>query len=197
MKKAQLLSGAILSDTGLGPKTIEEISKAQAPPAGDGKRQLMATMTVANPDEAFLKFCVEVMKQEFFSISLLKGVVATLVLMPLGPVVSRGNEGGDVMGVKGEKLMEVAYTILWDLESVDSKVNEAMNNGLKRMEVEAKKRGIWNRWRYLNYAKWDQDPIASYGEENVALLRGVKARLDPEGVWGRLVKGGFQIPGTN
>jgi hypothetical protein len=51
-----------------------------------------------------------------------------------------------------------------------------------------------NGGRYLNYA-WDkQDPIASYGEENVELLRCMQQEYDPTRVWERLVKGGFKIP---
>lgn len=48
-------------------------------------------------------------------------------------------------------------------------------------------------WRYLNYADKSQDPIASYGEANVELLRKVAARYDPGQVFQKLCPGGFKI----
>jgi hypothetical protein len=48
-------------------------------------------------------------------------------------------------------------------------------------------------WCYLNYADKSQDPIGSYGEGNVKLLREAAARYDPEGVFQTLCPGGFKI----
>ncbi|KAM7189291.1 hypothetical protein V8F20_010199 [Naviculisporaceae sp. PSN 640] len=49
-------------------------------------------------------------------------------------------------------------------------------------------------WLYLNYADSSQDVLASYGEENVRLMREVSKKYDPEGVLQRLCPGGFKIP---
>lgn len=46
----------------------------------------------------------------------------------------------------------------------------------------------------MNYAWAEQNPIASYGKENVEFLRRVQEKYDPDGVWETLVKGGFKIP---
>lgn len=48
-------------------------------------------------------------------------------------------------------------------------------------------------WVYLNYANEAQDPLASYGEENLAFLREVKELYDPEGWWQEMVPGGFKL----
>ncbi|KAL2200173.1 hypothetical protein P885DRAFT_28222 [Corynascus similis CBS 632.67] len=48
-------------------------------------------------------------------------------------------------------------------------------------------------WRYLNYADKSQDPIASYGEDNVKFLREVAARYDPGEVFQKLCPGGFKL----
>lgn len=46
----------------------------------------------------------------------------------------------------------------------------------------------------MNYA-WDEmDPIATYGEENIEKIRKVQEKYDPDGVWTKLVKGGFKVP---
>ncbi|KAI8932195.1 hypothetical protein NX059_011075 [Plenodomus lindquistii] len=51
-------------------------------------------------------------------------------------------------------------------------------------------------WVYANYADTSQDPLASYGQENVAFLKEVARRYDPEGIFQRRCPGGFKIPGV-
>lgn len=46
----------------------------------------------------------------------------------------------------------------------------------------------------MNYARPGADPIAMYGEENIEKIRKVQEKYDPDGVWTRLVKGGFKVP---
>ncbi|KAH7312505.1 hypothetical protein B0I35DRAFT_513840 [Stachybotrys elegans] len=46
---------------------------------------------------------------------------------------------------------------------------------------------------YLNYAGAEQDPLGSYGAEQVEFMRDVAARYDPAGVFQRRVPGGFKI----
>ncbi|KAI4593428.1 hypothetical protein KJ359_009318 [Pestalotiopsis sp. 9143b] len=53
--------------------------------------------------------------------------------------------------------------------------------------------GLWE-WRYLNYADFTYDPIASYGEESVDRIRQVSHQYDPDGVFQNLRKSGFKIP---
>ncbi|KAH6628164.1 hypothetical protein F5144DRAFT_578139 [Chaetomium tenue] len=62
--------------------------------------------------------------------------------------------------------------------------------------VEEFSRGIEGgllEWRYLNYANKTQDPMATYGEENIRLMQGVAAKYDPEEVFQRLCPGGFKV----
>ncbi|KAF2730743.1 FAD-binding domain-containing protein [Polyplosphaeria fusca] len=46
---------------------------------------------------------------------------------------------------------------------------------------------------YLNYAEGMQDPLGSYGEENVAFLKGVASKYDPNSWWQTRVPGGFKV----
>ncbi|KAK3295294.1 uncharacterized protein B0H64DRAFT_322350 [Chaetomium fimeti] len=48
-------------------------------------------------------------------------------------------------------------------------------------------------WRYLNYADKSQDPMASYGEANIKLMKEVAAKYDPEQVFQKLCPGGFKL----
>ncbi|RFU78088.1 6-hydroxy-d-nicotine oxidase [Trichoderma arundinaceum] len=48
-------------------------------------------------------------------------------------------------------------------------------------------------WAYLNYADKSQDPLASYGLDNVRKIKEVVAKYDPEQVFQTLSPGGFKI----
>lgn len=62
------------------------------------------------------------------------------------------------------------------------------------IDAYAKELGVYKDWRYLNYAWGDQNPIAFYGEDNVAFLKDVAKRVDPDGVFQKLRITGFKIP---
>lgn len=48
-------------------------------------------------------------------------------------------------------------------------------------------------WVYLNYADGTQDPLRSYGAENVRKMKLVAAKYDPDMVFQKLSVGGFKI----
>lgn len=64
----------------------------------------------------------------------------------------------------------------------------------EEIDAYAKEIGVYQGWRYLNYAWGDQDPITWYGEENVAFLKAVAESVDPDGVFQKLRATGFKIP---
>ncbi|ROW10352.1 hypothetical protein VMCG_01988 [Cytospora schulzeri] len=52
-------------------------------------------------------------------------------------------------------------------------------------------------WEYINYADETQDPLGSYGAENVKKLKEVSERYDPEQVFQKLCRGGFKLTPTS
>ena len=50
-----------------------------------------------------------------------------------------------------------------------------------------------HRWIYPNYANEVQDVFSGHGEENRRRMRKIKGKYDPEGVFGRLSKGYFEV----
>lgn len=48
-------------------------------------------------------------------------------------------------------------------------------------------------WEYLNYADFTQDPLSTYGEENVEFLKNVATKYDPDEVFQTRMPGGFKI----
>lgn len=48
-------------------------------------------------------------------------------------------------------------------------------------------------WEYLNYADFTQDPLSTYGLENVGYIRQVAMKYDPKGIFQTRLPGGFKI----
>jgi len=53
--------------------------------------------------------------------------------------------------------------------------------------------GASNDLIYMNYAASHQDPLGSYGSENVKFLKDVAQRYDPKGLFQTRFPGGFKI----
>ena len=58
----------------------------------------------------------------------------------------------------------------------------------------ARDMGLLHDFVYLNYANQAQNPISTYGAENVARLKKAAERYDPRGIFQRQVPGGFKLP---
>lgn len=79
----------------------------------------------------------------------------------------------------------------------DAGAEEGLNNALKEFvavfEQLARKEGVANKWTYMNFSAWFQDPIGSYGEESLKRLRGVARKYDPRGFFQHQLSGGFKV----
>ena len=82
----------------------------------------------------------------------------------------------------------------WAKKSDDEAVAKTAKRLLGEIDSFAKASGIGCKFRYLNYAASWQDPVASYGVENVKFLRDVSGKYGPEGVFWKLCSGGFKVP---
>ena len=81
----------------------------------------------------------------------------------------------------------------WSSEVDDVLVIGGIENVLQRSIAAAKEMGLYNDYIYMNYAAPDQKPIESYGKQNREFLEEVQKKYDPEGVFTRLVPGGFKL----
>jgi hypothetical protein len=70
---------------------------------------------------------------------------------------------------------------------------EALKDLVGSIEALAKEEGVYHRYKYLNFAASFQDPLASYGAEEVEMLRRVARKYDPAGVFQTQVPGGFKL----
>ncbi|KAK6065269.1 FAD binding domain-containing protein [Seiridium cupressi] len=68
---------------------------------------------------------------------------------------------------------------------------------IQEMEEFAKEVGGHVELRYLNYCDGSQDPLGSYGEENIHKTKDVATKYDPTGVSQGRVPGGFKLSKVN
>jgi uncharacterized protein YqjF (DUF2071 family) len=103
--------------------------------------------------------------------------------------------GGNVMGL--DKLDRNTIMLLFDI-AVKTADEEATarpllrSYGEKMQEFAASKNGLVD-WQFMNYADAYQDPLASYGPDNVEKIRAAARKFDPQGVFQTKAPGGFKI----
>ena len=53
--------------------------------------------------------------------------------------------------------------------------------------------GAYRPWQYVNYAHENEDPMGSYGHDDVKFLKSVSRKYDPGQRLQRLVPGGWKL----
>jgi len=102
---------------------------------------------------------------------------------------------GTSLGIKAQDgpLVLCLLAITWNRPGDDELINSVAKTLLTQIERTTKAAGLFNRWKYLNYAANFQDPITSYGEASKANLQDVSKRYDPTGLFQTGVPGGFKL----
>lgn len=87
-------------------------------------------------------------------------------------------------------------SITWNNATDDALVNRVAEDLINAIEQATKAAGLFDRYKYLNYAAIFQDPIGGYGNESVAEMRRVSGKYDPKGFFQTGVPGGFKLAGS-
>lgn len=160
--------------------------------------QLFLTRTYGN-DPDFLTQIFHIANTTLPSFARVPGLIYGLAYQPLpSSITSRSaNTGGNPLGLNpsiGPQVLAL-QTIQWSNAADDDLINDAAREIWKRADELAVKMGAKRDWIYLNYAAPDQDPLGSYGEENVKKLRAASTKYDPTGLFQTNVPGGFKLWG--
>jgi hypothetical protein len=67
---------------------------------------------------------------------------------------------------------------------------------VEKCEVVAKKNGTYLLFKYSNYSSRDQNPLASYGAENLQKLKDIAFKYGPDRVFQTLQNGGWLLSRT-
>ena len=91
-------------------------------------------------------------------------------------------------------LAVLLLSAFWTSGSANGVVQHAAQTLMQTANEAARDMGLLHNFVYLDYANQAQDPILTYGGENVARLRAAARKYDPRGVFQRQVPGGFKLP---
>ncbi|KAF3226266.1 hypothetical protein TWF106_000761 [Orbilia oligospora] len=126
------------------------------------------------------------------------GFMTEFAFQPVGEkwLAASAAKGGNSFGID-RPLVMVWLQPRWDLASDDAMMVAYTDRVRVRCEQAAKTAGKFAKFRHLNYGGRNQrnEIIHSFGTANVLRMQLNKLQYDPLNVFGRLVPGGFKIPG--
>ncbi|KAM0329273.1 hypothetical protein ACHAQA_004578 [Verticillium albo-atrum] len=120
----------------------------------------------------------------------------SFVIQPLPKHFANKGDGNNVLGLKKSLTHD---SIVWlGQASVQTLEQESVAYAklaalTAELEAFAESKNAATAWRYLNYVNPSQDPLSTYGEENIKFLKEVAAKYDPKAVFQTRVPGGFKI----
>ncbi|KAI0404734.1 putative oxidoreductase [Xylaria palmicola] len=159
------------------------------------RRLLWATNTMVST-EAMINATYFRFNESLQAFGSVADIVLAYTLEPFPPALYARHGDANPFGLgtnKHQSLLVSSFNALWTDPADDDKVEEATRALIDAIDDDAKRLGAYNPFLYLNYGAPWQDPIASYGAENVKRLRKVVREVDPEGVFTHQVPGGFKI----
>ncbi|KAI1360158.1 hypothetical protein F5Y08DRAFT_343948 [Xylaria arbuscula] len=119
----------------------------------------------------------------------------TLQAYPVSQLERTEANGGNVLGLdpKNGPVVNVLLLSYWAGKNDDDRVIAFMKKALEAIKQNAATKGQLVPYIYWNYAFSDQDPLSSYGEENVEKLRNASKKYDPKGMFQTACPGGFKL----
>ena len=163
------------------------------------KRSFTNTVTIKN-DLPLLQKILNLWNSTIAANSIPKvdGVAYGLQLMPMPPAISSKSiaTGGNSLGINPADgpLMIIQIYANWFQASDDSLIETVAGKLLDNIRTEARKANKLSPYVDLNYANKGQDVWTGRGIVNLAKLKAVSLKYDPQGVFQKQVLGGFKLP---
>ncbi|EIT72688.1 hypothetical protein AO1008_03642 [Aspergillus oryzae 100-8] len=105
------------------------------------------------------------------------------VIQPMSSISIKQSRkvGGNPLGL--EEVGQQYFLVMadWNNPADGDRVRQAMRHIVDAAEATAKANGTYLPYQYCNYASLDQDPLESYGAENLERLRAIASKCDPDG----------------
>lgn len=123
---------------------------------------------------------------------------ATLQVITVPQLSYMINNGGNPLGLStaSGSLILLNLNMMWSDIADDTRILKANSNIVKRSVAEAKRRGLYVDYIYMNYASQFQAVIPSYGAANQQKLKRVAKIYDPTEVFQKLQPGYFKLNGA-
>ncbi|KAK2816744.1 hypothetical protein FQN49_008026 [Arthroderma sp. PD_2] len=165
-----------------------------------GTRNTMSTLTFRN-DPKIMRRCVELHQEMVEAIKLRidpADFTAHLFFQPIPSYFGTiGKErGGNMLGldrVDHNAILWTSGVLVKSDEAANAVGQTELLKTTARVKEMARSMNGDVEFVYLNYASPSQDPLGSYGMQNIQYMRDVAARYDPAGIIQTRVPGGFKI----
>ncbi|CAN8103174.1 unnamed protein product [Discula destructiva] len=162
-----------------------------------GLRRLYATIT-HKPSQELHKQILNIYREEIQPVKNLTGFTSSIVVQALhiNAINAMKSRGGNALGVESDgPLMIVLFTLGWKNKEDDAAMSAYMDRWIGRAKAAANEMDLLNRWQYINYCSYGQDPFSGYGETNKLRLQEVQKSIDPMGVFTSqgLCRGAFKV----
>lgn len=122
---------------------------------------------------------------------------AGMTFEPIPTAITSKSErlGGNSLGLDARdgNLVLLQISLTWTSAADDKTMMMASEKLINRIDAAAKSWGVFNRWKYLNYAAPYQKVIEGYGTISKSHLRAMSKVYDPLGMFQKLVPGGFKL----
>ncbi|KAF3169251.1 hypothetical protein EYR41_009075 [Orbilia oligospora] len=178
--------------------TIKSATDGLRDAQGSGNRYTMTTVSIQVELSLLKKLRAAWLEMTTQNLKTTPGFLVQFAFQPVGATWIAASEakGGNSMGIT-EPLAVMWIQLRWDHEEDDNTMLQYSRRLIRRFERIASRAGKLANFRYLNYGDrfHKDDIIPSYGSESVTRLQNTKALYDPQNVFGRLVPGGFKVPG--
>lgn len=156
---------------------------------------------------------VAIYQEEVTAIKDVAGIVPSAVFQLITTDMTKhfSRNGGNPLGLAGQGPLNRTHPCLpqrfvpadmhtvinidisWSNASDDERVLTAAQNMVNRSIAAARAQGLDHPYLYQNYASYQQNVFASYGADNLAKLKSISAKYDPQQVWQKLQPGYFKL----
>lgn len=90
-------------------------------------------------------------------------------------------------------MLDNNYAAFWTSPDDDAAIYARTQDFFARSTQYAEEQGQYHAFKYSNYTLPSQNSMGSYGRRNLAFLRAVARKYDPNQVFQILVRGGWKL----
>jgi hypothetical protein len=134
-------------------------------------------------DRQLLQFTIDTFYTQYATVADVEQILLIIAFQPITKPAMQAMQknGGNSLGLDPENgpYFIINFNAAWNKKEDEPKFQEVVNKIIGLLKTEAKTRNMDNEFIYLNYASEYQDPIGSYGAENMERLRSVSKKYDP------------------
>ena len=136
-------------------------------------------------------------KTSVSTIASVQGINWAMSIQPFPPAFSSETVrlGGNSLGLDPSDGPLVLFLLSYNWANAvdDQAVDTAAQSLLAAIDTAARNAGMYNKFKYLNYAASWQKPITGYGEANVRRLQAASKEYDATGLFQDRCPGGFKV----